>query len=116
MWYVFLCTVLCVISLLGLTYIFENLWLVLLRPKSDPPHTEIIYLKKEVCIQQLRSAIENLRWEGNHRINSLILVDLGISKTEKKEILKIIENKNIFFAENSFNDYLVELFGNDEKF
>ncbi len=101
MWIIVFSVAVCLFAILGLTFLLEGLWLYIMRPKSDPPRTQVLYLKPETAVQQLRAAIEEYRWEGGGRIGVIAAVDCGLGEEEKNSCREIAETHRYVFMDDS---------------
>ncbi|MBQ0110785.1 MAG: hypothetical protein KBS41_02530 [Oscillospiraceae bacterium] len=96
MWFYILIFLFFVLAVWGLTFIFEHLWLSLLRPKDDPPPTVIITLKPQICYQQLAYIKEKIRWQKGEDI---YLADLSNLNEDEKKSCRVIIKDSRFMAE-----------------
>lgn len=99
MWIVISTVIITLMTIAGITGLLQQLWLFLMRPKGDPPRMLVVFLKNDICVQQLRAAMEQLRWDGNSEVGVIAAVDCGIDEASK-EICERIANEqhNVIFG------------------
>ena len=88
MWTVISVSLIVIASMVGVTEILRTVWLWLMRPKEDPPKTMVVFLKDNIAISQLNSAMEQLTWDGLSSFNLIVGIDCGLSERCKKEVIK----------------------------
>ena len=92
LWTVLTACFIILVSVIGITELLRLLWLYLMRPKEDPPRMLVVVLREGIALQQLRSAVEYISWEGHRWFGSIALVDDGISAEERRQILRAAES------------------------
>ena len=88
MWTVVSVCLIVITSMVGVTEILRSVWLRLMRPKEDPPKMMVVFLKDDIAVAQLNSAMEQLTWEGLGAFNLIVGIDCGLSEHSKKEVIK----------------------------
>ncbi len=80
------------VSVVGITELLRLVWLHWMRPKEDPPRILVVFLKEGIALQQLRSAVEYVSWEGQCFFGKIALIDDALSGKEKNQIMRAIED------------------------
>lgn len=105
MWLVLSVCFVVVTSVVGITELLRKLWLSLLRPREDPARVMVVFLKNDICVQQLRSAMEYLAWEGDRQFCCVAAVDCGLSEENRRLIAAIADqNSNVVFGDRALAD------------
>lgn len=109
MWTVLSVSFIIVVFIFGLTELFRLCWLRLLRPKEDPPRVMLVMLRDTVCVQQLRSAMEYISWEGRHEFSCVAAVDCGLSPENCAAVRKIADaHSDVIFGTAELERFLAE--------
>lgn len=92
LWTVLTACFIILVSVVGIAELLRLVWLYLMRPKDDPPRILVVFLKDGIALQQLRSAIEYVSWEGQNFFGKIALIDDALSSREKKQVMRAIED------------------------
>lgn len=104
MWQLIAYIFIIILSILGFSFIIENLCINYLKPKNAPPYDIIIYLKKDMAISQITSAYYERVWVGSKKIKRIICVNDGINDDEKIEAKEILYKNKDIYIENRNED------------
>lgn len=109
MWMVLAVCFVTVISIVGITELLRKFWLYIMRPKGDPKRVLLIFLKDEIGVQQLRSAIEYISWESTNSFSAVAAVDCGMDENTKKSVLKIAQSRDdVIFGNTEMYEYFLK--------
>lgn len=92
LWTVITACFIVLVSVIGITELLRLLWLHLMRPKEDPPRVLVVFLREGIALQQLRSAVEYISWEGQRWFGKIALVADGLPPAERRQILRAAES------------------------
>lgn len=103
MWTVFVIAAVVAVAMIGVTELLRRVWLFLLRPKDDPQRLIVVFLKKDIALQQLRSALEYISWDGGGHFCGVVAVTSDIDGKEKTDILNMASKRgDIFFSPEEY--------------
>ncbi len=107
MWTVLAVCFVVVVSVVGITELLRRFWLYIMRPKGDLPRVMVVFLKEDIAVQQLRSAIEHLSWESTNSFCAVAAIDCGMDEETKKAVKRIADNRSdVIFGETALSDCL----------
>lgn len=113
MWTVFLVCLIVITSMVGVTELLRSLWLYLMRPKEDPSRVMLVFLKEGIAVQQLRSAMEYITWEGQKSFCRIAAIDCGLSEDSRNAVIKIIaRSPYMIFGTNALLEYVEDTYFN----
>lgn len=105
MWTVTAVCLVVITSVFGITELLRRFWLFLMRPKDDPPKGMLIFLKDDICFEQLHSATEYLAWEGKKQFFFISAIDCGLSEKNKKAVANLVnKSPDIIFGDKALID------------
>lgn len=95
MWTVISICLIILTSVLGITQMLKSLWLWLIRPREDPSRVLLIFLRDDICIEQMKSALEYISWESNRTICCVAAVDSCLSDENKKKVAEFANGSSM---------------------
>lgn len=94
MWTVISVLIITVTAIYGITEMFRELWIWLLKPKNSPPAFFTVVLENDCYKEQLRYAEEYISWEGHKQFSGIIVIDSFLSDENKISVRNIINQKH----------------------